>query len=41
VFWTPLIVKALNPADMPTCFGGWNDTARYQVNDLVGIESTN
>lgn len=26
---------------MPTCYGEWNSTYRYQVNDLIGFNSTN
>jgi len=40
-YWTPLIVKALNPSDMPTVYGGWLAAYRYQKGYLVGILNTN
>jgi len=38
-YWTPLVVKALNPSDMPTVYGGWIAAYRYQAGYLVGIST--
>jgi hypothetical protein len=39
-FWTTLVVKALNPADMATVYGGWLSSYRYRKGYLVGFATS-
>jgi hypothetical protein len=39
-YWTILVVKALNPAELGIVYNGWSAQNRYQSGDLIGFSTT-